>query len=116
MENLLLMLQVIFAKGAHYALASLAALRYDVVGLDWTVDPIEARSRVGANITLQGNFDPCGLYASPEKLDPMVKEMVEKFGRKGWIANLGHGIYPDTDPDHVEAFISAVHKHTKKSN
>ena len=38
---------------------------YDVIGLDWTVDPVEARRRVGPNITLQGNMDPTGLYASP---------------------------------------------------
>ena len=44
----------------------------------------------------------------------MVKRMVERFGRRRWIANLGHGVYPDMDPDHVAAFIDAVHKYTKK--
>lgn len=37
---------------------------YEVLGLDWTVDPIEARRRLGSDITLQGNLDPCSLYAS----------------------------------------------------
>lgn len=37
---------------------------YEVLGLDWTVDPIEARKRFGSEITLQGNLDPCALYAS----------------------------------------------------
>lgn len=114
MGIMLIILQVVFAKGGHYAVSSLSKLSYEVVGLDWTIDPIKARAEVGNDITLQGNFDPCGLYSSPEKLDLVVKRMVEKFGRKRWIANLGHGIYPDMDPDHVEAFISAVHKYTKE--
>lgn len=37
---------------------------YDVIGLDWTVDPVEARTRLGPDVTLQGNMDPCALYAS----------------------------------------------------
>jgi len=103
----------VFAKGGHYAVSSLSQLSYEVVGLDWTIEPEKARAEVGENITLQGNLDPCGLYALPEDLDHLAKKMVEKFGRKRWIANLGHGIYPDIDPAHVEAFINAVHKHSK---
>lgn len=74
-----------FAKDAHYALEELAFSNYDVISLDWTMDPqisryvndllsfdlyislksmFLIRERVGAGITLQGNFDPCGLYAS----------------------------------------------------
>lgn len=37
---------------------------YEVIGLDWTVDPIEARKLLGPNITLQGNMDPCAMYSS----------------------------------------------------
>ena len=105
--------QVVFAKGGHYALASLADIGYEVVGLDWTVDPEAGRKLVGNNVTLQGNFDPCALYASPENINKMVKKMAEGFGRKRWIANLGHGIYPDMNPDHVAAFVEAVHNYTK---
>lgn len=38
---------------------------YETIGLDWTVDPIEARKIVGENITLQGNLDPQDLYKTP---------------------------------------------------
>lgn len=63
---MLLLLQTIFAKGAHYALKDLAESGYDVMGIDWTVDPAVAREAVaGKNITLQGNMDPCALYAPP---------------------------------------------------
>ncbi|KAF6212336.1 hypothetical protein GE061_012858 [Apolygus lucorum] len=99
----------VFAKGAHYALEDLASTGYDVIGLDWTMDPVEARKRVGPNVTLQGNFDPCALYASPEKIRDSAEEMVKNFSKTRYIANLGHGIYPDADPAHLETFLKAVH-------
>ncbi len=52
-----------FAKGAHYAISSLSST-YDVVSLDWTMDPKEARVKVSGEASLQGNLDPCALYAS----------------------------------------------------
>lgn len=104
----------VFPKGGHYALKDLAALKYEVIGIDWTVDPVLARKIVGPNKTLQGNLDPCALYADKKHIDTAVKEMVEKFGRERYIANLGHGMYPDMDPEHLAAFVEAVHKYSKK--
>lgn len=52
-----------FPKGGHFALKDLAALKYEVISIDWTVDPVLARELVGPNKTLQGNLDPCALYA-----------------------------------------------------
>ena len=102
----------VFAKGGHYALASLGRSGYDTVGLDWTVAPALAREVVGPGVTLQGNMDPCALYAPKEEIDGIVAAMAKKFGSQRWIANLGHGIYPDMEPDHLAAFISAVHRHS----
>lgn len=56
---------VIFAKGGGHSLAEQAELGYAVIGLDWTVDPEEARKQVGPNITLQGNLDPQDMYKTP---------------------------------------------------
>ncbi|XP_059468498.1 uroporphyrinogen decarboxylase [Neocloeon triangulifer] len=99
----------VFAKGAHYALEELSKCGYDVISLDWTMDPELARKRVGPNITLQGNLDPCALYAPKGKLEEAVKEMVGKFGKRRYIANLGHGIYPDMDPESVKTLIDTIH-------
>ena len=124
---------MVFAKGAHYALPELGKSGYEVVGIDWTVSPKEARfahiillctdlhgtilprSLVGPGVTLQGNLDPCALYSSASELEQRVGELVGEFGRERWIANLGHGIYPDMDPQHLRTFIDCVHSLTQKS-
>ncbi|MDX1531318.1 MAG: uroporphyrinogen decarboxylase [Rhodothermales bacterium] len=104
---------VVFARGAHYALDTLALTDYDVIGLDWTVRPGEARRVVGARAALQGNLDPTALFAEPARIRELVGEMLEGFaagerGLTGTIANLGHGMMPGHDPEHAGAFVAAV--------
>jgi uroporphyrinogen decarboxylase len=108
--------EIVFAKGGHFALKSLSDIGYDVVGLDWTVDPVKARAILGDKITLQGNMDPCALYSSKEDLDIKAKEQAEAFGVQRWIGNLGHGIYPDVDPDNLGAFLKSFHDHAREPN
>lgn len=103
----------VFAKGGHYALESLSKTGYNTVGLDWTIDPLLARNIVGADVTLQGNLDPCALYGSKKDIEEAAKKLCDKFGSQRWIANLGHGIYPDVDPDHLGAYIDAIHKYSQ---
>lgn len=100
----------IFPKGGHFTLASLAATAYDVISVDWTMDPALARKLVGPNKTLQGNLDPCALYGDKASIEAAVQRMVAGFGRDRYIANLGHGVYPDVPPESVAAFVDAVHK------
>nr|KAF6380842.1 uroporphyrinogen decarboxylase [Myotis myotis] len=110
---------IVFAKDGHFALEELAQAGYEVVGLDWTVAPQKARTnsasreRVGKNVTLQGNLDPCALYAPEEEIGRLVQQMLDDFGPQRYIANLGHGLYPDMDPEHVGAFVDAVHKYSR---
>jgi uroporphyrinogen decarboxylase len=101
---------IIFCKDGHYALDELSQSQYEVVGLDWSIDPRKARQICGNSITFQGNLDPCGLYAAKDDLTKLTKDMLAKFGTKNYIANLGHGIYPDMDPEHVKHFVDQVHK------
>ena len=53
---------VLYAKGGGHSLSEQAQCGYEVIGLDYTVDPLEARKAVGPNITLQGNLDPADMY------------------------------------------------------
>ena len=101
---------IVFARGANYALPDLAEAGYDVVGLDWTVDPAEARAAVAGRVALQGNLDPCALYASPAVIREEVERMLDAFGPGAHIANLGHGLHPTHDPAHVGVFVEAVHE------
>ncbi|KAJ8913192.1 hypothetical protein NQ315_009029 [Exocentrus adspersus] len=101
---------VLFAKGAHFCLEEQADLGYDVLGIDWTVEPKLVRSVLkNKNITIQGNLDPCALYAPKEEIVKMVTNMIDQFGTERYIVNLGHGIYPDAPIDAVQTFIDAVH-------
>ncbi|XP_062843733.1 uroporphyrinogen decarboxylase [Trichomycterus rosablanca] len=105
---------IVFAKDGHYALEDLSQSHYEVVGLDWTIDPRLARAKTGGRVSLQGNMDPCALYATKERISVIVKTMLEAFGTRGYIANLGHGLYPDMDPESVGAFVEAVHTHSRR--
>lgn len=97
----------VFAKGAFFARAEMNALNCAVVGLDWNMDIAESR-RMLPDKTLQGNLDPCVLYASFDEIRRQTRHMLEQFGTQRYIANLGHGVYPDTDPDKARCFIEAV--------
>ncbi|WP_273214348.1 uroporphyrinogen decarboxylase [Runella zeae] len=97
----------VFAKGAFFARQEIGNLNCSVVGLDWNMDPTESRMLV-PNKTLQGNLDPCVLYASYDQIRKEVRNMIEAFGTQRYIANLGHGVYPDTNPDKVRCFIDTV--------
>ena len=104
---------VVFAKGAHYALDALADTDYDVISLDWSMNPAEARDGGGDRAVLQGNLDPCALYAPPDALRREVQHMLAGFGPHHHIANLGHGMLPDHDPQHARVFVDAVHEHSE---
>ena len=101
---------VLFTKGGGAWLEDIAATGCDAVGLDWTIDISEARRRVGDRVALQGNMDPCVLYASPDRIRDEVATILAGFGHgPGHVFNLGHGIHQHIDPDHAGAFIDAVH-------
>ena len=89
----------------------MAATGCDALGIDWTLGLADARRQVGDRVALQGNMDPCTLYASPERIREEVALVLESFGKgSGHVFNLGHGIHPEIDPDHAGVFIEAVHE------
>ena len=101
---------VLFTKGGGGWIESMARSGCDAIGLDWTVDLGNARARVGAQVALQGNLDPTTLLASPARIRDEVGRLLAEYGPgPGHVFNLGHGITPDVDPEHVGACIDAVH-------
>ncbi len=98
----------VFAKGAFFARKELSTLNCNTIGLDWNMDIEESKSIIGPNKTLQGNLDPCVLYGSHDFIKTKTEAMLQRFEGHNHIANLGHGVYPDTDPDKVRTFVNTV--------
>lgn len=102
----------VFAKGAFFALSDFAQLNCHTIGLDWNMNIADARATVGLNKTLQGNLDPCALYGSFDSIRLETLNMLASFGPTRHIANLGHGVYPDTDPEKVKFFVDTVKEYS----
>jgi uroporphyrinogen decarboxylase len=98
----------VFAKDAHFALKDLGKLNCNTIGLDWTMGINESRILVGPDKTLQGNMDPCLLYADYSTIKEKTLQMLKAFGPNKYIANLGHGLYPDIDKDKVKFFVDTI--------
>ena len=104
---------ILFTKNGGQWLEAMADTGCQALGLDWTTDIGDARQRVGAQVALQGNMDPSILYAEPESIRAEVKRILASFGPgDGHVFNLGHGITPEVNPDHVSAFVDAVHEYS----
>lgn len=104
---------ILFTKGGGLWLETMADAGYDALGLDWQTDIHTARARVGDKVALQGNMDPIALYAKPEVIVDKVKTILHKYGNgSGHVFNLGHGILPDINPEHVKAMVDAVHAYS----
>lgn len=101
---------IVFARGAHYASEMFADTEFDVMSLDWTMDPATVRRIVDGRLALQGNLDPAVLFSEPGTIRREVRRMLTEFGPTGHIANLGHGMHPDHDPEHARVFVDAVHE------
>jgi len=104
----------IFAKGASFSLRELSELNCNTIGLDWQTDIHEARKICGSKKTLQGNLDPAVLYGDFPTIEKHTGKMLEAFGPHLHIANLGHGVYPDTDVEKLKCFIQTVQSYNHK--
>ncbi|MCU0416924.1 MAG: uroporphyrinogen decarboxylase [Cytophagaceae bacterium] len=106
--------RTVFSKGAFFIRDEFAQFPCETVGLDWNMDIQESRKMVGPNKVLQGNMDPCALYLPEDKIYQKTKEMLDAFGPNKHIANLGHGLYPDTEKSKVKFFVDAVKELSKR--
>ncbi|EDN75587.1 uroporphyrinogen decarboxylase [Mannheimia haemolytica PHL213] len=105
----------LFTKGGGLWLEAIAETGCDAVGLDWTVDIADARRRIGDKVALQGNMDPSVLYASPERIEQEVKNILAGFGNgSGHVFNLGHGIHLDVPVESPKVFVDAIHNYSKQ--
>ena len=99
---------IYFVNGCAPYLDDYASSGADVLGVDWRVAIDEVRRRVGAGVALQGNLDPGALFAPPAEIRTRVADILARAGTTGHIFNLGHGVLPETNPEHVRAMVDAV--------
>ncbi len=106
---------IYFANQGGENLRVIKDLNVDVVGLDWRVSIAEARQTLGGNKAVQGNLDPAVLFAPKDTLCRRIDDVLADAGEQpGHIFNLGHGIWPETDPDAVAQLVDHVHERTSK--
>jgi uroporphyrinogen decarboxylase len=101
---------IYFANGATTIFDRVARVGADVYGVDWRLPLDEARGRLGGGAAVQGNLDPAVLLGPASEIERRATDVVRRGGKRGHVFNLGHGIYPETPVESVEALVSAVRK------
>ncbi|MCR6662804.1 MAG: uroporphyrinogen decarboxylase [Luteimonas sp.] len=111
---------ILFGKGTAAYLEDLADTGADGVGVDWLIELGEAAQRTQGKVALQGNLDPATLYGSPDAIRREVRRALDSYrdgnggSRDGHVFNLGHGMSPDMDPDHVAVLVDEVHAYSAR--
>ena len=99
---------IIYPKGCWHSLSAYSKIGASAIGIDWSCSARNARYLTGNNITLQGNFDPSRLFSSKKDIKKHTLSMLNEFGKQSYIANLGHGILPNTPVDNVKTFVKTI--------
>ncbi len=111
---------ILFGKGTGQYVAELAASGAEGVGVDWTITLEDAARAAGGKVALQGNLDPATVYGSPEAITREVGKVLDSYAagnggsREGHVFNLGHGMSPDMNPEHVAVLVDAVHRLSRR--
>lgn len=72
------------------------------VPLEWAFDTLQA------HVCVQGNLDPVALLTGGKPMETAARRIVSAFKRGAHVFNLGHGVMPQTPPDHVAALIASI--------
>ena len=111
---------ILFGKGNAPHLDDLFASGADAIGVDWTVTLEDAARRANGRVALQGNLDPAMLYGNADAIRAQVRGALDSYAtgnggsREGHVFNLGHGMSPDMDPDHVAVLVDEVHAYSRR--
>ncbi|GAA2529929.1 uroporphyrinogen decarboxylase [Pilimelia columellifera subsp. columellifera] len=102
-----------FGVGAGHLLPAMASAGVEVVGVDWRT-PLDVAARlVGPDQAVQGNLDPCLLFAPWPVIEAEVRRVLaEGTSASGHVFNLGHGVMPDTDPEVLTRVVALAHELT----
>lgn len=96
---------ILYINGSAGILERMGQSGVDIVSVDWTVDMADARRRLGPDIGVQGNVDPCALFGSKDFIRDRIIDTIHKAGNRKHILNLGHGILPNTPEENAAYFF-----------
>ena len=111
---------ILFGRGNGNYLGELAGTGAESLGVDWLMDLADAARATGGRVALQGNLDPTVLYGSPEAIRREVRTVLDSYrdgnggSREGHVFNLGHGMSPGMDPEHVRVLVDEVHAYSRR--
>jgi len=98
-----------FPRGAGLLYSNyFAETKVTAIGLDTTVPLGIARDQLQKIGPIQGNLDPLLVVAGGAAMTAATREIVTAFSKRPFIFNLGHGIVPETPPEHVERLVALV--------
>jgi uroporphyrinogen decarboxylase len=100
---------IAFPREAGAAYAGFArATGADCVALDNSVDPAWAAQAVQCDGCVQGNLAPEFMVTGGAAMEAAARAIVQAFRGGPHIFNLGHGITPEANPDHVTRLVQVV--------
>ena len=105
---------ILYSKATSHLLKDAATSGATVLSVDWRVDLAELRRKIGDEIALQGNVDPCVMLGNEADVVRAVHETFDATGGRGHILNLGHGILPTTPVENAIAFVKAGQNYRSK--
>ncbi len=100
---------IAFPRGVGSACVDYAALPdIAAVSIDQSVDPAWAARAVQPSAAVQGNLDPLALAAGGTAMEEAVEAILSALSGGPFVFNLGHGVVPETRPEHVSALVTRV--------
>lgn len=80
----------------------------DAISLDTAVPMAWAARNIPPNVSIQGNLDPVALLAGSSALAAAADGILSAMHGRAFVFNLGHGVLPQTPPDHVAELVARV--------
>jgi uroporphyrinogen decarboxylase len=98
-----------FPRGAGALVDAYAeAVPVQAIALDTQAPAALGRRLQAQGKTIQGALDNLLLRQGGAALDARVDQLLEQWGRGPYIFNLGHGVLPDTPPEHIARVVERV--------
>ncbi len=97
-----------FPRGAGPLALDFQKTGVSAMALDMALASPWASAAFPKSFPLQGGLDPAVLVAGGAMLKSEIQRLVRQFSDRPYIFNLGHGIWPETPPEHVSDLIAWV--------